>query len=166
MTGFTSDKFSWEVWQGDARGYFGVGIIDGKIPGNVAALLRSAHCFGAAFVFTVGDRYHRLAMDTTAAARHVPLFHYENATDLLSHIPKGCSCIGIEISEAATEISEFQHPERAIYLLGQEDGSLPANVMAACESTVYIPTKFCLNVATAGAVVLFHRQLTRCNASD
>ncbi len=148
------------------RGYFGIGIVGGKTSANVALLMRSAYCFGASFVFTVGDRYRRMAPDTTATARHVPLFHYQDTADLLSHTPQGCARVAVEIREDAVDIGCFQHPERAIYLLGPEDNSLSEDVIAACESVIYIPTAFCLNVAIAGSVVLFHRQLNRREAKD
>ncbi len=148
------------------RGYFGIGIVEGKTAVNVALLLRSAHCFGASFVFTVGDRYRRTAPDTTAAGRHIPLFHYQDVDDLLAHTPRACARGGVEICDDAMDIGSFQHPERAVYLLGQEDGSLSPDLIAACDAIVYIPTVYCLNVAMAGTVVLFHRQLSQSSGGD
>lgn len=39
------------------RGYFGIGIYHTKNVLNVGTLWRSAHNFGASFIFTVGMRY-------------------------------------------------------------------------------------------------------------
>lgn len=38
-----------------------------------------------------------------------------------------------------------------------EDGSLPPDVVKACDSRVVIPGAFCLNLATAGSIVLYDR---------
>lgn len=45
------------------RGFFGVGVWYSKFECNVGTLLRSAHAFGADFVFTAGSivLYDRLA---------------------------------------------------------------------------------------------------------
>lgn len=54
------------------RGYFGVGIYHTKTEQNVGTLMRSAQCFGAAFVFTIGKRYHRQSSDTMNAMNALP----------------------------------------------------------------------------------------------
>ena len=41
------------------RGYFGIGVEGVSKPMNVGALMRTAHAFGASFVFTLGAVYAR-----------------------------------------------------------------------------------------------------------
>ncbi len=41
------------------RGYFGVGVEGVGRPMNLGSLWRTAHAFGASFVFTVGAAYGR-----------------------------------------------------------------------------------------------------------
>ena len=40
-------------------GYCGIGIENGKAEVNLGTLWRSAHIFGAVFLFTVGRRYRQ-----------------------------------------------------------------------------------------------------------
>ena len=141
------------------RGYFGIGIVGAKTETNVGTLLRSAHAFGAAFVFTVGHRYgRRQATDTTDATRHVPLWQFETLEELTAAVPLGCEMIGIEIDERSVALPEFKHPERALYILGAEDHGLTAEARDRCDALVQIPgAARCLNVAAAGSIVLYDR---------
>jgi tRNA C32,U32 (ribose-2'-O)-methylase TrmJ len=42
-------------------------------------------------------------------------------------------------------------------VLGPERGSLSEALLARCDFTVKIPTSFCVNVAMAGAIVMYDR---------
>jgi tRNA G18 (ribose-2'-O)-methylase SpoU len=140
------------------RGYFGVGIIDGKCSENVGTLWRSAANFGAAFIFTVGNRYKRQPTDTVATYRHVPYWRFDDWIDCHAHLPYDCQLIGVEIADRAISLETFTHPERAVYLLGPEDGSIPDDILAKCSHVLRIQSVFCLNVAVAGSVVMYDRQ--------
>ena len=139
------------------RGYFGIGIYHTKTEANVGTLWRSAHNFGASFIFTIGKRYKKQSSDTTKAWKSIPLFHYVDFNDFKNKIPYDCLVIAIEQSETSKSISTFEHPERAIYILGAEDHGIPANILKDCCSVVHIDTPICLNVAVAGSIVMFDR---------
>ena len=139
------------------RGYYGIGIYNVKKPVNVGGLWRHGQAFGASFVFTIGRRFRKEASDTTKAWRHMPLFQYESGADFLTHRPRQCQLVGVEITDRAIALDRFYHPERAIYLLGAEDHGIPGWLLDECQSVVQIPTRFCLNVASTGAVVLYDR---------
>jgi tRNA G18 (ribose-2'-O)-methylase SpoU len=142
------------------RGFVAIGIYHGKTSINLGTLWRSAHAFGAELLFTVGRRYERCeASDTTHARRHVPLLHFTSVDDLRAHLPWSTPLIGIELIEAATPIRAFAHPERAAYLLGAEDHGLSPEVLACCHATLVLPGRYCLNVASAGTIVLYDRWL-------
>ncbi len=49
----------------------------------------------------------------------------------------------------------FEHPENALYVFGPEDGSIPRVLLGHCHRFVVIPTRHCLNLATAVASVLW-----------
>lgn len=141
-----------------SRGYFGIGIVAGKSPENVGGLWRSAHAFGAAFIFTVGHRYpdRRQPTDTTAAHKHVPLFEYETTDDLVASLPRGCEIVGVECP-APRKLTAYRHPERGVYLLGAEDRGISERDAEVCSALVEIPSDYCLNVATAGSIVMYDR---------
>ena len=139
------------------RGYCGIGIAHPKTGVNVGTLWRSAYSLGAAFVFTVGRRYDRQASDTTAAWRHLPLYHHLTLDALIDGLPYGCRLIGVELDPLAVPLDRFAHPERAVYLLGAEDYGLSPAERERCHALVQLPGTVCLNVATAGSIVLYDR---------
>lgn len=143
------------------RGYCGIGILNIKREVNYGTLFRSAYCFGADFIFLIGKRFKKQTSDTVCAYRHMPLFEYETTDDFLEHRPYDCQLIGIEICKRSKPIYVFNHPERAIYILGPEDGSLPNNLLDKCYCVLEIPTKHCLNVAVAGSIILYDRMIKR-----
>ncbi len=103
------------------RGYFGVGMYHTKTETNVGTLWRSAFQLGASFIFTVGKRYKTQSSDTPKAWKNIPLYHYEVIEQLV--MPKDVLLVCVE--QGGTPLSNFAHPERAIYLLGAEDHGLP-----------------------------------------
>lgn len=140
------------------RGYFGLALWHTKTPVNLGTAVRSAYAFGAAFVATVGNRYHKQASDTTAAWRHMPVFHYLDMDALVSGLPISCPLVAVELCEGASDLPGFQHPERAVYLLGPEDGSLSMDVLSRCHRRLKIPgASWCLNVSVAASIVLYDR---------
>jgi tRNA G18 (ribose-2'-O)-methylase SpoU len=140
------------------RGYCGIGIERSKNPVNLGTLWRSAVALEADFIFTIGRRYHREPSDVVAAYRHVPTFHFFGLEDFRAHIPYACQVVGVELASGARSLERFTHPERAIYLLGPEDGSLSDAAVALCQDVVAFDSRLCLNVASAGTVVLYDRR--------
>jgi len=140
-----------------ARGYFAIGVEGISKAVNLGNLLRSAHAFGASFVFTIGadDKAIHMHADTSKASSHVPLYHWRSLAEL--KLPKGCSLVGIEILDEAHDLPNFPHPLQAAYVLGPERGALSPELVAHCQHLVRIPAAFSLNVATAGAIVMYDR---------
>ena len=141
------------------RGYFAVGVERLSKPKNAGNLFRTAHAFGASFLFTIGAAYprRRAHADTSRAPLHLPLYEFDGPDQL--NLPEGCRLVGIEIVEGAIELPTFHHPLQAAYVLGPERGSLSTPLLARCAHVVRIPTAFSLNIATAGAIVLYDRLL-------
>lgn len=144
-----------------SRGYFGIGIQNGKCAANVGTLWRTAHIFGAAFMFTVGQRYRPQNSDTMKSWRHIPLFQYDSFDEFYAAMPYDCPLVGVELDERATALDAFQHPIRCMYLLGAEDHGVSKEARARCHRLVQLPGDHCLNVAVAGSIVLFHRAMQR-----
>jgi len=142
------------------RGFFGIGVEGLSKPMNAGSLFRSAHAFGASFLFTVDAQYPRgeagLA-DTSNAPCEIPLYEFSTTAEL--DLPSGCQLVGVELTAGADELPSFRHPRQAAYILGPERGTLSPSILNKCSFTVKIPTKFCINVATAGAIVMYDRLL-------
>jgi tRNA (guanosine-2'-O-)-methyltransferase len=147
------------------RGYFAIGIQNGKTIENIGTLWRSANIMGAAFIFSIGRRYKKQSSDTLQSWRHIPLFNFETLDDFYKAIPYDCQLIGVEIDERSQPIKQFKHPERAIYLLGAEDYGLTKEALEKCHKIVQLPGNYCLNVAVAGSIVMFDRNQKHFEAS-
>ena len=143
--------------EGTARGYFAIGVEGVSKAVNLGNLLRSAHAFGASFAFTIGAdaRAMDTVADTSKAPGHLPLYHWPSIADL--HLPRGCRLVGIELLDEAVDLPAFAHPPQAAYVLGRERGMLSPELIARCHHIVRIPTHFSLNLATAGAIVMYDR---------
>ena len=102
------------------RGYFGVGVEGVSKPFNIGNLMRSAHAFGAGFVFTIAAEYAGAGSDTAKTHEHVPFYQFDSVAGLT--LPKGCALVGIELMDEAVELPSFPHPLNAAYVLGPERG--------------------------------------------
>ena len=140
-------------------GYFAIGVYLPKNVLNIGTLWRSAHAFGAAFIFTVGQRYKRQPGDVTKCQKAVPMFCYPDFEALKSSLPAESLLIGIEQSVISKDIKAFEHPERSVYMLGAEDDGIPEEILKQCHRVVSIDTPKCINVSVAGSIVMFHRTL-------
>ena len=81
------------------RGYFGVGLEQSSKPMNAGNLFRTAHAFGASFLFTVNAEYsvNNAKSDTSVAPRNLPWYDFSSAEDL--KLPGGCVLVGVEFLE-------------------------------------------------------------------
>jgi tRNA G18 (ribose-2'-O)-methylase SpoU len=139
------------------RGYFAIGAERISKPMNMGALLRSAHAFGAKFFFTIAahPRAFEAKSDTSRAAHHLPVYQWASADEMT--LPLQCKLVGVEFIEGATDLPAFRHPLHAAYVLGPELGVLSDGLLARCDHVIKIPTAFCINVAMAGAIVMYDR---------
>lgn len=145
----------------NVRGYFGIGIEGASKAMNVGALFRTAHAFGASFIFTVAAAYDPEEggrADTSAATASVPFYAFPDVASLM--LPQGCALVGIELLDDAIDLPSFRHPSAAAYVLGPERGRLSKAMIARCAHVVKIPTAFSLNVALAGGLAMYDRVLT------
>jgi tRNA(Leu) C34 or U34 (ribose-2'-O)-methylase TrmL len=140
------------------RGYSAIGLVNSKSDPNVGGALRAAHCYGAALVAIQGSRCQKQSSDTTKMARHIPLIH---AADIFQTVPDGCATVAIEFIREAVPLQDFTHPERALYVFGPEDGSIPVEVVGRCDHVVFVPTTYCMNLAATVNVVLYDRMAKR-----
>jgi tRNA G18 (ribose-2'-O)-methylase SpoU len=140
------------------RGYFGIGVEGVSKQANLGSLFRSAHAFGASFLFTVAADYRRVAgkaADTSDAVGQVPFYDFPDLASFT--LPQGCRLVGVELTDDAIDLPSFHHPTQAAYVLGRERGALTPAMQARCAFIVKIPTRFCVNLGIAGAIVMYDR---------
>ena len=143
------------------RGYCGIDAEGVSKSANVGALLRTAHGFGAAFCFTIGPGWDARAArqsDTADTPAHVPLWRFADVESVA--LPRECVLVGVELLDEAVDLPSFRHPLSAAYVLGPERSGLSPAMLARCRHVVRIPTRFALNLAVAGALVLYDRLLS------
>lgn len=146
-------------------------LIDPRFARNVGTAVRAASCYGAPQVWFTGERVGfdlagrgRLPREERMKGyRDVEVLHSDRPFDQLGDdvVP-----VAVEVRERAEALFDFVHPEKAVYVFGPEDGSLPRTVLRHCHRFVVIPARHCLNLAVSVATVLYDRQLKRALLGD
>jgi tRNA(Leu) C34 or U34 (ribose-2'-O)-methylase TrmL len=141
-------------------------LINPKYAANVGKSLRLCSCYGIRQLWYTGDRSHpegaRLPREERMKGyRDVALIRYDYPFDCFGPdvVP-----VAVEVRENAERLHEFDHPPRALYVFGPEDGSIPQVALKHCHRFVVIPSRHCLNLATAVATVLWDRESKRLRA--
>jgi len=142
-----------------------IGLSNPKNPLNVGLVMRAAGCFQANSVFYTGERYDRAASfntDTQNVSLSIPLTWVQS---LPGDVAANTHVVCVELVEGAIPLPAFQHPEKALYIFGPEDGTIQQEVVDRADSVVFIPTIGSLNLAAAVNVLLYDR-LAKMPASD
>ncbi len=139
------------------NGFFGIGILNNVNELNIGTLWRSAYILGASFIFTIDKKYISQSSDITAAWSKIPLYHYTTFNDFKTHLPFSTKIVGVEMGDKSVPLGSFKHPDMAVYLMGNEQCGLPANITEQCHELIKLPGDFSLNVAVAGSIVMYDR---------
>ena len=134
-----------------------IGLINPKSPVNVGLVMRAAGCFQVGSVFYTGERYDRAApfnTDTQNASLSIPLTWVPS---LPGDIAVNMQIVCVELVEGAIPLPAYQHPGKALYIFGPEDGTIHQQVLDRADSVVFIPTIGSLNLAAAVNVLLYDR---------
>lgn len=144
-------------WDSREEQYFGIGIYKPKTEENVGSLWRTAYTLGASFVFIIEAKYKKKSTDVLKVWSKIPLFQFESVDAFLATVPYSCKIVGVEMDDQSIPIKAYQHPERAIYLLGSEDQGLTKALKRKCQDLIVLPGDHSMNVAAAGSIVVFDR---------
>ena len=124
-------------------------------------VIRLASCYNVKQVWYTGDRIQiaegeRIPREERMKGyNEVQLIQYDKFFDQF----KDVTPVAVEVRENAELLTEFEHPENAIYVFGPEDGGLTKVHLQHCHRFVKIPTRHCLNLATAVSTVLYDRMV-------
>ena len=137
-------------------------LIDPKYAHNVGMVVRLASCYGLSQVWFTGER---VSLDVSFRKRlpreermkgygDVEIINYDYPFEQFADaVP-----VAVEVRKNSEPLHSFEHPPNAVYVFGPEDGSVSKPDISHCHRFVVIPTRHCLNLATAVATVLWDRQ--------
>lgn len=136
------------------RGYACVALHFPKDKTNVGSALRAAFVYDARMIVVSGHRYRPVSSDTTRAYRHIPFLQVQ---DVFDAIPYDCVPVAVDFLPNACPLWRYQHPPRAFYIFGPEDGTLNGKIVRRCRDSIMVPTRACMNLAATVNVVLYDR---------
>lgn len=137
-------------------------VVDVKDPGNVGALLRTAHAAGATAFITVGisDPFHPKALRTTMGSLFkMPVLRYDDVYRLLADLVEvGLETVGTAVAEGVPlPDASFSETGTAV-LMGSEAWGLSSEIQAAVDWLVSIPMREGVDsysVNAAAAIVMY-----------
>lgn len=142
-------------------------LINPKWPHNIGNAVRACAVFGVPQLRWTGSRVdaqieHRLPReerlrDYRERVTFQPLGTHLQDRPLDHYKSWGMTPVCVELTPGATPLPIFQHPDRAVYVFGPEDGDVPKGVRHACHHFVQIPGDGCLNLAAAVNIILYDR---------
>lgn len=136
-----------------------LGLTNPKSASNVGAVMRAAGCFAVDRVIYSGQRYDRtikLNTDTKKIRSKIPLSQQDC---LLTDKADDVKLVCVDLVVGAIPLPEFEHPAKALYIFGPEDGTISQQVIDKADAVVYIPTIGCLNLAASVNVLLYDRSI-------
>jgi tRNA(Leu) C34 or U34 (ribose-2'-O)-methylase TrmL len=140
-----------------------IALVNPKYPHNVGMAVRLASCYGLKQVWFSGDRLSLNPAEGDRLPREERMKDY-NKVQLIQHdyffeqFPQETTPVAVEVRDAAEPLHSFEHPDKALYVFGAEDGTIPKVLLQHCHRFIVIPTKHCLNLATAVATILWDRE--------
>lgn len=144
-----------------------IALINPKHARNVGMAIRIASCYDISQVWYTGNRFRlddgqRLPREERMKGYgEVELIQNDYLFDCFS---KDIVPVAVEVRDNSELLPNFEHPENALYVFGPEDGSIPSSYLRHCHRLVVIPTKHCLNLATAVSTVMYDRMYKRYQA--
>ena len=140
--------------------YPSVVLTNPKFDHNVGQTVRAASCFGCKQVWYTGNR---VKIEPGKRLPREERMKGYGSVDLIQHnypfdsFENGVVPVAIELVENCELLTTFEHPEKAVYVFGPEDGSIPQVIRRHCHKFVKIPVKHCTNLSMAVGIVLYDR---------
>ncbi|MGR0277546.1 RNA methyltransferase [Marinomonas dokdonensis] len=139
-----------------------IGLTNPKSTTNVGAVMRAAGCYQADQVLYSGSRYDRaakMATDTKKAHTNIPLLHIDSldAESFIDAVAEDVAIVCVDLIQGATPLPAFEHPDKALYIFGPEDGTISQQVVNQSDHVVFVPTVGCMNLAASVNVLLYDR---------
>jgi tRNA(Leu) C34 or U34 (ribose-2'-O)-methylase TrmL len=141
-----------------------IALVNPKFPRNVGAVVRAASCFGFKQVWFSGDRVSldpKQRLPREERMKGYKEVELRQSDYFFDSFDKDVTPVAIELRPGSELLTQFEHPEKAVYVFGPEDGSIDQVKLRHCHRFVVIPTRHCTNLAAAVYMVLYDRLLKR-----
>lgn len=142
-----------------------LGIVDVVEPGNVGAMIRTAHGLGVTGILTCGasDPFHPKAVRTAMGSLfRLPILQYKSAQQLLRSLHENGVQTAATVARDGQDIAQFVWEDGALAILvGNEFEGLSAEIIQQTNHQITIPmptTIDSFSVSAAAAICLY--QLT------
>jgi len=137
-----------------------------KFPRNVGMAIRLASCYDVKQIWFTGDRMKKELELVSRIPREERMRGYQevelvNGSIDLRKLDSSIIPIAIEVRKTSESLVYFEHPENALYIFGPEDGGISKGILHQCHRFIVIPTRHCLNLATAVSTVLYDRHMKK-----
>ena len=140
-------------------------MLDPRDPFNVGAAVRAASCFGVPQVWITGRRCAEKVWSQRRVPREERMKGFADVDIILDERPFGffpdAVPVAVELLPNSENLLSFEHPEKAIYVFGPEDGNIPRGIRGLCHRRVFIPTRHCTNLGAAIYLLFYDRMLKR-----
>jgi len=137
-----------------------------KYSRNVSQAVRACSCFGVEQCWFTGNRVQVELENATRLPREERMKGYSSVDIIQYDYPfeqfQNATVVGIEVVAGAEMMTDFEHPDNALYVFGPEDGGLTSMVKGFCHRYVFIPMRHCSNLAAAVYITLYDRFLKEC----
>lgn len=128
---------------------------------NLGGIIRACSCFDVPTLMWTGSRLSDELHKLDRVPREERMRGYADVEWSNEQKPfdkfEYYAPVGVEVHESSESLTNFTHPENAIYVFGPEDGSIPQVLRRFCHRFVHIPARHCLNLSAAVNVVLADR---------
>jgi len=148
-------------------------VLGADDPGNLGALVRTAHASGAAALVTIGagDVFHPKAVRTSMGSLFkLPVPRYRDADALIGELAHlGLTSWGAVARDGTAPSKAERRPAGVAVFVGGEAFGLPDAVAAALDQRVSIPMPAgvdSFSVNAAAAILLYELRRGRCDGSS
>lgn len=144
-----------------------VALINPKYYHNVGGVLRACSCFGGKQLIWTGDRVTLDIKKGERLPREERMKGYQDVEmsrvndRFFDKLDPDIVPVAVELRKGCENLFDFEHPKKAIYVFGPEDGGLSKTQVMHCHRFLIIPSAHCLNLSSAVGVVLYDRMLKR-----
>ena len=144
------------------NGHF-IFIVSLQDPGNVGTIIRTAEAMGLSGVIVTSDcpdvYSPKVLRSTMGSAFRIPIAVCADAVDTLQLLhDKGFVTYAAVLNEKSLKLGEFDFPDKAVALIGNEANGLAEEVSNRCTNTLMIPMKGnaeSLNAASAANIIMW-----------